>query len=781
MALPQVALVSLFLALKSGFAIPAQEEEKPGLKPHELSIHYGFSGLEIFKIKEDITQLWSGDFNGDGRRDLVLANNAESSLEVLLQREAPGESKKESLEVNEMEDDWRFRRESATVLWKIVSLRPLEITGDQHLDVVFLGNPFELVILPGKGDGTFAEPITRRISDGLDRPGALDIGDVNGDRRIDVVLATQKEILLFEQRKDGGLEAPTAFSLSGENVVTVQLADVNGDGRLDLAFLTDDKTFPLRVRLQQEQGGLGPIHRVKLPALDDGRFMPMSDDKSALLVGIETATGRLKRWSFQQGHPETAKENGAVNWYPLPRSEDSGRRPFVIGDLTGDGLADVATADAKSAELILLVQNQQGGFGLPTKYGGQVGTRDAALQSPREGEKGGSLLVLSSEEQAIAFSRFDGNRLTFPKPLAIRDKPLVLDAGAVLTGDSGPGVPALAYVAQDAEKKHWLRVMTLGDSGKEGPSGPPDCALPDLEDTPEGLRFVDADQDGRTDVAVFVPYSSLRVCLQEAAGAFAPMMGAGKSSGLVKQAKPEAFARLDVDGDGKEEVLLAQGAFIRALRVNGEGGWEVVDQYNAPEADAEMIALCKWPGGEGGASHLAAYDRRSREVLLFVPLSDKRFAFDRSIEVGAMEPQAMVGLRLGKEGHPGILLAERQRVAVIAPNDAGAQALELSSYAPSIQDGRFWSFAGGDVNHDGITDVAVVDVAHQFIEILSVAPGRDWVRALKFRVFSRKQFQFDRGGVGGEPRWVHIADVTSDQVEDLILIAHDRVLLYSGQ
>ena len=33
----------------------------------------------------------------------------------------------------------------------------------------------------------------------------------------------------------------------------------------------------------------------------------------------------------------------------------------------------------------------------------------------------------------------------------------------------------------------------------------------------------------------------------------------------------------------------------------------------------------------------------------------------------------------------------------------------------------------------------------------------------------------------GEPRAVHVADLTGDGYDDLLLIAHDRLLLYPGQ
>ena len=50
--------------------------------------------------------------------------------------------------------------------------------------------------------------------------------------------------------------------------------------------------------------------------------------------------------------------------------------------------------------------------------------------------------------------------------------------------------------------------------------------------------------------------------------------------------------------------------------------------------------------------------------------------------------------------------------------------------------------------------------------------------ALNFKVFEARSFQNPIGAGGGEPREIRIADVTGDTLPDLILVAHDRILIY---
>jgi hypothetical protein len=188
------------------------------------------------------------------------------------------------------------------------------------------------------------------------------------------------------------------------------------------------------------------------------------------------------------------------------------------------------------------------------------------------------------------------------------------------------------------------------------------------------------------------------------------------------------------------------------------------------------------------------YNKRSREVHLFKPVGQEstgRYALDRSIAVGAFDLRAMLGVAgggsagggLAGEAGPTLLLADPKRFALLLPEVPATKAHEAGVYETSIKDGYLDPIAVGDLNHDGRTDLAVVETNDHFAEILTFGPERELVRATKFRVFAKKQLRGRARETGGEgePRAVEIADLTGDGHDDLLLIAHDRVLLYPGQ
>jgi hypothetical protein len=83
----------------------------------------------------------------------------------------------------------------------------------------------------------------------------------------------------------------------------------------------------------------------------------------------------------------------------------------------------------------------------------------------------------------------------------------------------------------------------------------------------------------------------------------------------------------------------------------------------------------------------------------------------------------------------------------------------------------------GDINSDGFTDLVSLDAGEQMCEIFSFTEARRMLYATGFKVFESKLFS------GGEPREYEpseaiIADITGDGANDLVLLSHDRALIY---
>jgi len=755
---------------------------------NQLPRHFGFGPLEIVKIDHGITQLRTADFNNDGAADLAVANNGKSTIEVLLQRLGKPDEPEKPEGTNDLVSHWRFERKKVSVTWRVACLKAADVTGDGNADLVFFGDPKELVVLPGRGDGTFKDAITRRLRDGLALAAGLEVADMNGDQRLDVVLLAESDVLIFPQpEKGGGLGKPKRFAHALESPLALKTEDLDGDGRTDVILLTHDEDYPLHVRFQDATGELGPVQRMKLPGLRSLMFAPCLGRRQVDLFGVEGVSGRLKRWSLDAGDDAPADGDWRVLFYPLPGKSDVERLPLAIGDVNGDQRPDVISANVDAAQLVLFTQQAKVGLGQPESFGGQVKMLDMRCLDG-DGDGADEVYVLSSEEDTIARSLFSDKRLGFPKALPTLGKPYALDVGPPKAGSE----PHVAYVSKNRKGDYQLVVQAVAATSTETAANSA-VTLEDVDEPPVGVRWVDANRDGLEDVLIFASYGPLLAVLQQPDGTFKPLGENGSpQTGLVKNATVPGFDYADTDGDGIGEVLLAQKAFVRALRVNDKGSWEIIDQYNAPTSDADVTGLCVVPR-VGSASptaeaadpprrrpSLAMYDRKGREVHFFTPVHGGTYSVDRSVRVGAFDLKAMYAAPLGGTRVHSVLLADKGRLALVLPGTPASRVGEKGVYESSIKNARLTQVAAGDLNHDGITDLAVIDTHDHFVEILTFAPDHSLVRANKFRVFSKKQYRSSEHE-STEPRWITIRDVTHDGRDDLILIAHDRILLYPGQ
>ena len=91
-------------------------------------------------------------------------------------------------------------------------------------------------ILLGNGEGTFRRAINYSLGSGSPEPGAVAVGDFNGDGKLDLVFADSGNgnysVLLG---KGNGTFQPPITS-SGGGGYSVAVGDFNGDGKLDLVF-----------------------------------------------------------------------------------------------------------------------------------------------------------------------------------------------------------------------------------------------------------------------------------------------------------------------------------------------------------------------------------------------------------------------------------------------------------------------------------------------------------------------------------------------------------------
>ena len=159
------------------------------------------------------------DFNGDGKVDLVVANQGSETLTVLLGH-----------------GDGTFTSAPDVALtMNPAAVATGDFNADGRADLAVAGADGSLSILLGVGDGTFSVGVRGQVRE---NPSSLAIGDFNGDGKADLASSNgDSTVSVLLGQGDGTFTAAPNLAVPGSTGLfnMVQLADFNGDGKLDIA------------------------------------------------------------------------------------------------------------------------------------------------------------------------------------------------------------------------------------------------------------------------------------------------------------------------------------------------------------------------------------------------------------------------------------------------------------------------------------------------------------------------------------------------------------------
>jgi hypothetical protein len=386
----------------------------------------------------------AGDLNGDGRPDLVVANN-EYSVNVLVNNGSGGFNTAIPYG-NLTSDNW------AGPLLACVTLG--DVDGDGKLDVLY-GNTRtwdgftgRVVQLRNNGSGGLTRASDIPLVTYTAGPADLALADLNGDGKLDILAAEYDQratdgVCVMMNNGAGNFGPATLYS-AGQSTIAVLAADMNGDSKPDIVT-ADDYSNAVTVRLNPGNGNFTtiPFDRAgSFQFFQDAADIDGDRDIDIFTSGPHPSAdeGAIMRNNGSGRFTRTAINNG-----------QDGVAAGVLRDLNGDGYPDLLFNNANTAQhydFFTAINDGHGIFGPITRW--LVGSAGWGAIDAFDIDNDGDLDVIDCEAEGAPgipnrfFIAINNGNGTFQQPYAYDLLPRRPDS--VAAGDfNGDGKLDLAF------------------------------------------------------------------------------------------------------------------------------------------------------------------------------------------------------------------------------------------------------------------------------------------------------------------------------------------------
>ena len=814
-----VSLWGLFIFLIASKASVASES--PGNDAVDLP--FGFSGLEIYRASFSSSTVRTGDMDGDGRLDVVYAYNSDTSIRVLLQRsdgQTPGGGAEVPLpdvgSINEVAFDQRFAPIKIYTEKEIKGLDIGDLNGDGKPDIAYYGDPPELVVLYQNGEwGSKQEKFP--ISDGISSPRALSVVDVNADRRPDLVLLGRGKSYLLYQNEDGTLASPEVLYNSSAEASSLDVVDVDGNGEVDLVTYLPAGESPVVVRFQQ-RGVFGSETRISMQPLRDALFADLGDGKPPALVTIQGNTRRVMayRWGKAKRDVGSRSYVSTPGFFAFRPEHDSKSRRLDFGDINGDGQTDVVVTYGDFAEVDVMLQRvATDGAGLTRSIPSPTlsDVRGLAIGDFCGSDKT-SVVVVSGREKTIGVSHWEpAGRLSVPRTFPVEGEPLLLKRCPLPDGGGSPQGNGLFLITRSTKEEskerrrvpYWLFLVTFDPGGK--PRVASEFPLT-LRAQPNGLLVTDVNGDGLKDCIVFVPYDNPKIVLTsppadgESGLAFDRDLGDTSDFGIGQLANVTSTAvstaRFPIRPEERvapeaRDLVVSSKSHARALRVGKDSRLEIVEQFSGQRAGANVVGSIGVNLDDDADLEVIMFDAAASAIDILDRGERGLYELGRTIRIPRLKFAGFTVEDLNGDGRTDIVVLGAALLAVFYAGVESDGFTELAQFDPSEHDddatrryGRPESLAFGDLNADGQPEVIFSSSPKYYLTALRSARGAKEPRgdvlrgeqeaSFRFQIFEEKSYMRQGGKFG--PRELVVTDITGDKKDDLLLLIHDRLLLY---
>jgi hypothetical protein len=512
-----------------------------------------YSSAPTYPVDSNATGILTADLNHDGMGDAIVVDYL--SLYVFLMQAGGTLAARPSL---------------TTAGGNISSAIAADLDGDGNIDLAATDSSANTItIFLGNGDGTFRSQTP--VNTGT-FPLSVVAADVNGDHKLDLMVAAEGGVYVHFGNGDGTFQAKQMYPTSGF-VSALAAADLNGDGKPDLAAVDEDDGV-MEVLLNAGNGTFTNA---------TGYVVGFPSDISQLFLMDFDWDGK-NDIVFGAGHPDALSPaaythlvtvlfgngDGTFNGipaYPIAGSNFSEVGGLAIADFNGDGKPDALAGT--SSGISLLIGHGDGTF-TPQALPLQQGSSSLAAG---DFDRNGKMDFVAASSNGIGVYLGNGAG-AFQQSASISTASEGITGAAVgdFNGDSNPDFAVVD--SQGGASATVLVYLGNGDGTFQNPK------TFSVGSTPQGLQAADVDGDGKLDLVVTnngtlgssTDLGNVMVLLGNGNGTFQPAVP------YTAGANPVFSLVADINGDGKPDLITSTEldaesfAYGLIVRLNQGGG-----------------------------------------------------------------------------------------------------------------------------------------------------------------------------------------------------------------
>ena len=314
----------------------------------------------------------------------------------------------------------------------------------------------------------------------------------------------------------------------------------------------------------------------------------------------------------------------------------------------------------------------------------------------------------------------------------------------------------------------------------------------------EQIKVADINNDNMPDLIVFFEISSSLIFIQQKDGNFIDATTENQMlKGLLNKLSPESITFGDlpdhsvgqagINRNKTNALLMCRNNFARSFTWQDSNQLEIVDQYNGKSTESIIQTAVTIDLDSDQIPEIVLYDKHFKQLSILKKTGNNTYEIAENIDAGYFNIKKIFTQDINNDGIKDLLLLGQEHFGILYAGITDPQFEPLAGYSTTIKKGVYTKYAVGDVNSDGVKDIAIIEGKRHNLEILSIDNKNELKQELTWPIFEdpqtdlldeeRDEYRW-RNLSTQEPREIKIVDINNDKKDDILLLAHRNLIIY---